>query len=198
MEIVNAIDFPVIDKINALGGSAIVVATYIFGEHWILFIAFLILNVIDYITGLIKSRILKNESSSAGLKGVIKKFSYWIMIVISFGMSPVLNEIGEAIGADLSKFTPWIGWFILSSLMINEIRSVLENLVEAGIDVPPFLTSTLKVASVIIKKQESIFDGSLDITHEDDEEYHVEIKTPREELKEKTTVTLKIQTVDKD
>ena len=198
MEIVNAIDFPVIDKINALGGSAIVLATYVFGEHWVLFIAFLILNVIDYVTGLIKSRILKNESSSAGLKGVVKKFSYWIMIVISFGMSPVLNEIGESIGADLSKFTPWIGWFMLASLMVNEIRSVLENIVEAGIDVPPFLTSTLKVASAIIQKQESLFDGSIDIDRDDEEGYHVDIKTPHDELKEKDTVTLKIQTVDKD
>lgn len=198
MEFINAIDFPTIDKINALGGSAIVVATYIFGEHWVLFIAFFVLNLIDYITGLMKSRILKNESSSAGLKGVVKKFSYWIMIVISFGMSPVLNEIGEAIGADLSKFTPWIGWFILCSLIVNEIRSVLENLVEAGVDVPPFLTSTLKVASAIIQKQEFIFDGTLDVDQQSEEGYRADIKIPREELEERDTVTLQIHTINKD
>lgn len=198
MEFINAVDFPAIDKINAIGGSAIIIATYVFGEHWVLFLAFFALNLMDYITGLMKSRILKNESSSAGLKGVVKKFSYWLMIVISFGMSPVLNAVGKAIGADLSKFTPWIGWFILCSLIINEIRSVLENLVEMGVDVPPFLTHTLKVASAIIEKQEAIFDGTLDVDRQAEDSYQANIKIPREELEERDTVTLKIRTIDKD
>lgn len=49
----------IIDKINLFYGMIVAVLSYILGEHWFLFVAFLMLNVIDYITGCLKSRINK-------------------------------------------------------------------------------------------------------------------------------------------
>lgn len=198
MGIIDIVDFPVIDKFNAICGALIVMATYIFGDHWILFSAFLALNLIDYITGTMKGRILKIESSSAGLKGIVKKFSYWIMIVIAFGMVPVLNEIGETIGADLSNISPLIGWFTLASLMMNELRSVLENLVEAGVNVPSFLVSGLRVLEKVVNSNEKLFDGSLEINKESDEKFHAKIEKPVEELEQMNSVTLRIKTLSDD
>ena len=37
-----------------------------------------------------------------------------------------------------------LGWFALASLIINEIRSILENFVEAGYNVPGILISGLE------------------------------------------------------
>lgn len=198
MNIIDAVDFPVIDKFNAIAGALIVLATYIFGEHWVLFLAFLVLNFTDYITGTFKGRVLKKVSSSAGLKGIIKKFSYWIMILISFGMSPVLNEIGETIGTDLSSLSPFIGWFTLATLMMNELRSVLENLVEAGIKVPPYLVNGLSVLSKVVDAQEKMFDGSLEINKVSDEKYHANLDKSIDELEHMNSVTLKIRTLGDD
>ena len=39
-----------------------------------------------------------------------------------------------------------IGWFVLGSLIINETRSILENLIEAGCKVPKALMKGLEVA----------------------------------------------------
>ena len=36
--------------------------------------------------------------------------------------------------------TTALGYFVLASLSINEMRSIVENLVEAGYDVPKILT----------------------------------------------------------
>ncbi len=45
----------------------------------------------------------------------------------------------------------YMGWFVLASLTINEARSIVENAVEAGINVPVFLTKGLQVAAELIE-----------------------------------------------
>lgn len=39
----------IIDGYNAIAGAIVAVLSYILGEHWILFAAFLLLNVADWI-----------------------------------------------------------------------------------------------------------------------------------------------------
>lgn len=130
---------------NAVAGSVVAVLSYLLGPHWILFALFLGLNVADWLTGWMKSRIAHKESSSAGWKGVLKKLGYWIMIVVAFGASTAFIEIGVTIGIDLG-ITTLLGWFVLASLLVNEIRSILENFVEMGYKVPRILVNGLEVA----------------------------------------------------
>ena len=47
-----------------------------------------------------------------------------------------------------------MGWFTLASLIINELRSIIENFVEAGDNVPSVLTKGLEVAENAINKGE--------------------------------------------
>lgn len=142
------------DTYNAVTGAVIAFLSFIFGEHWILFALFLFFNVIDYITGWMKSRLNKKENSTKGLKGVLKKLGYWIMIMISFSASVLFVEIGNTLGVDLG-ITTLLGWFVLASLAINELRSIVENLVEAGYNVPNILTKGLEVADKLVNKEET-------------------------------------------
>lgn len=142
----------VIDTYNAVVGSIVAVLTYIFGEHWILFALFLAFNLADWITGWMKSRIAHKENSKTGWKGVLKKLGYWIMIAVAFGASAVFVEIGKTIGVDLG-ITTLLGWFVLASLLVNEIRSICENFVEAGYNVPQILIRGLEVADKAINKE---------------------------------------------
>lgn len=198
------LDLSVADKFNAIGGVIVVTATYIFGEHWVLFAAFLALNVLDYVTGIIKAKVKNAESSSAGLKGIFKKLGYWVAIAVAFGLAPVLNELGEIIGTDLSPFSPVIGWYILAVFAINEARSVLENLVESGVPVPQALIKgmavTQKLTSGFANKVVEGLDGCLNIDKkaEDKDKYKVDITTAPEDLEKKDVVTLKIRTVDEE
>ena len=143
----------IIDGYNAIAGAIVAVLSYILGEHWVLFVAFLLLNVADWITGWMKSRIKKKENSVAGWKGVLKKLGYWLMIAVAFGASAVFIEIGRTIGINLGV-TTLLGWFVLASLLINEIRSIIENFVEAGFNVPKILTKGLEVADKIVNQEE--------------------------------------------
>lgn len=140
---------PFIDKFNAIVGGVVAIVSYILGEHWLLFAAFLALNIADWVTGWMKSRMTGKENSTKGWKGVLKKLGYWIMIAVAFGMGAVFIHIGDTLHLDL-QVTSLLGWFVLASLLINEIRSILENFVEAGYKVPDILVKGLAVAEKVV------------------------------------------------
>lgn len=142
----------VIDAYNAVVGAIVAILSYVLGEHWILFAGFLLLNVADWITGWMKSRMIGKENSVAGWKGALKKLGYWLMIAVAFGSGAVFIEIGKVIGVDLGV-TTLLGWFVLASLLINEIRSIVENFVEAGFDVPVVLIKGLEVADKAVNNE---------------------------------------------
>lgn len=144
--------FDFVDSYNALVGAIITFLTMIFGEHWFLFAFFLVLNVIDWITGWMKSRMAGKENSVKGWQGVLKKLGYWLMIAFGFGIAACLIEVGSTIGIDL-QVTTVLGWFVLASLIVNEARSIIENFVEAGFNVPMILQDGLEVADKLINKE---------------------------------------------
>ena len=142
-----------IDSYNAIVGGIVTFLTMVLGEHWILFVLFLLFNVIDFITGWMKARMTKKENSIKGFKGVIKKLGYWLIILVSFSTSVLFIEIGEVLKIDLS-ITTMLGCFVLASLAINEIRSIIENIVECGYKVPQILIKGLDIANKVINKKE--------------------------------------------
>jgi len=148
--------FKVFNKASSIIGSIFSALTTLFGIEWFLFLGYLILNILDYITGTIKSKIKKTESSSRGLFGIIKKISYWILILISFLISFLLVELGIKINLNL-EFIMLFGWFTLACLIVNESRSIIENLIEIGIDVPNFLISGLNIYNNILEKKTDTF-----------------------------------------
>lgn len=141
----------IIHKMNTLWGAAVALFTSTIGEFWYLFIAFMALNIVDYITGIIKAKFTHTENSNKGLIGIIKKVGYWIVIVIAFFVSLSFKKIGVKLGIDLA-FMEIMGWFTLATFIINETRSILENLIIIGVDIPQFLINGLEVADKLIDK----------------------------------------------
>lgn len=138
------------DKYNTVIGAAVAVLTAVFGAYWYVFAAFLVLNVIDWITGWIKANRKKEESSMVGAIGALKKLGYWVMVLVAFIISGVFVQFGnDMLGVDLS-FLHMIGWWVLAMLIVNEARSILENLVEMGYEVPEFLIRGLAVTEKLI------------------------------------------------
>ena len=128
------------DKINVIFSTVLTGLTNIFGIQWILFAGYLLLNILDFITGCIKARVNKIESSTVGLKGIFKKLCYWLLILVAFLSSYMINVIGELIGLNIS-YVILFGWFTLACLLINEVRSILENLTE----IPPLSSHSFKL-----------------------------------------------------
>lgn len=138
------------DKVNMIYGFVATIGVAIFGKYWFLFAGFLILNFVDYLTGYCKAKFYnKNESSAIGAKGIFKKVFYWVVIGVAFFVSYCFVYMGEIIGINL-EFVQLFGWFTLATYLINEIRSILENLVEMKVKVPSFLVNGLDIAQKLL------------------------------------------------
>lgn len=137
------------DKANLIWGAALTGLSYAFGAHWPLFAFFFVLNVVDYIYGILKARATDTMSSAKGAKGVVKKVSYWVLIALAFGVSCVFIDVGAVLGLDLS-FLQLIGWFVLAIYIINELTSIVENMVALGVDVPDILLKGLAAAKTAV------------------------------------------------
>lgn len=147
------------DKYNAIAGAIVATLSAIFGIYWYIFAAFFLLNVIDWLTGWYKANKKGEESSKVGLNGALKKLGYWAVILVAFIISDVFTKLGsDVLNVNLS-FLMMIGWFTLAMLLVNEARSILENLVECGYNVPDFLIKGLAVAQKMLNKRTEIPDA---------------------------------------
>ena len=142
-----------LDTYNMLVGTLVAAMTAIFGIYWYLFAGYLVLNVLDWGTGWYRSNRRHEESSKVGLQGILKKVGYWVIILVAFMTPDLLIELGrDTLGMDLS-FLMMLGWMTLAMLLVNEIRSILENLVECGYEVPDFLIKSLAITEKLMKAQ---------------------------------------------
>lgn len=96
-------------------------------------------NVIDYATGLLAAKYRTQEISSyRGMRGIIKKVCMWLLIGIGAIIDTMLNYAVEYIGIGITL--PFIVATVVAVwLLVNEIISILENMLDIGVDMPPFL-----------------------------------------------------------
>ena len=126
----------------------IMVWSFLFSWLGILAIPVLLLvagNITDYITGIAASK-YRDESVSSykGIRGIYKKVGMWILIFIGWMMDMLINYTVQYIGLIISL--PYIVATIVAVWLIcNEIISILENLIDIGVDIPPFLMPLAKM-----------------------------------------------------
>lgn len=127
------------DKVKA---AFIAAFSAIFGWLGILAVPVLILaglNVTDYITGIAASK-RRNEqvTSDKGLWGIVKKVGMWILVGIGWAMDVLINYAGQYVGLTI-KLPFVVATIVAVWLICNEIISILENLLDIGVAMPPFL-----------------------------------------------------------
>ena len=126
-----------------------------FGECYgvYLFGIYLLLNILDWLTGWYKARVKKDTSSKACLIGIVKKVGYWVILLIAFLIPYMFRRLGkDLLDIDLSYLSA-MGWFTLANLLVNEIRSILENLIACGYRVPDVLKRGLEITEKVINEK---------------------------------------------
>ena len=96
-------------------------------------------NLIDYITGLIASK-YRNEkmNSYKGMRGIAKKVCMWLLVVVGAIVDELIKYATQTMGFNIQ--IPFIvATLVAVWIVVNEIISILENIVDIGIDLPPFL-----------------------------------------------------------
>lgn len=96
-------------------------------------------NIIDYITGLIASKYRQEQINSyKGMRGIVKKVCMWLLVVVGAVVDELIKYATQTMGFNIQ--IPFIvATLVAVWIVVNEIISILENLVDIGIDLPPFL-----------------------------------------------------------
>ena len=102
------------DCYNSITGILVTLLSAAFGTYWYIFAAFILFNIFDWLTGWYKSRKMKTESSVVGLKGIIKKLGYWVIIAMAFLIADIFVLMGRDILNMNLDFLMLIGWFTLA------------------------------------------------------------------------------------
>lgn len=106
-------------------------------------------NIIDYITGLVASSYRgQSINSDKGFKGIVKKVCMWLLVALGAMIDWLLIYAGQTVGITL-PVSFFIACIVAVWLIANEILSILENMVDIGVTIPPFLMPLVKN----IKKQ---------------------------------------------
>lgn len=106
-------------------------------------------NIIDYATGLCAVR-YRNDSISSykSIRGITKKVCMWLLVVVGAFIDVLIQYAVECAGIGLT--VPFVVATVVAVwLVVNEIISILENMSDIGVNMPPFLLPLMKY----IKKQ---------------------------------------------
>lgn len=101
-------------------------------------------NVVDYATGLAATKYRDEPINSyKGIRGIIKKVCMWLLVVIGAWIDILINYAMEYIGAEFEL--PFVvATVVCVWIVANEIISILENMIDIGVNLPPFLMPLVK------------------------------------------------------
>ena len=102
-------------------------------------------NLIDYVTGLVAAKYRQDGgiSSYKSIRGIFKKIGMWLLIIVGSFMDILIQYAVECVGLGLT--VPFVVATVVAVwLVVNEIISILENLMDIGVNMPPFLMPVVK------------------------------------------------------
>ncbi len=101
-------------------------------------------NIIDYVTGIIASKYRGEQISSyKGLRGIVKKICMWLLILIGAWVDILIQYAIDSAGIKV-EFPFIVSIVVAVWLVVNEMISILENMIDIGVDMPPFLMPLVK------------------------------------------------------
>lgn len=115
------------------------------GTLYIPVLLMVLCNIIDYVTGLMaaKNRPDGGISSYRSIKGIKKKVSMWLLVVVGAILDQLLLYASQTIGIKI-PVTFLVACVVAIWIICNEIISILENMIDIGIQIPSFLLPLVK------------------------------------------------------
>lgn len=118
--------------INDIGSVILTTTVYLLGGFDIAIQSLLIVIVIDYLTGIASAIYNKELSSKIGLKGIIKKFCYLLVVALSVVIDNLLGQSGL------------IRSLVIYFFVANDGLSIIENMAEMNVKLPQKLIDSLE------------------------------------------------------
>ncbi len=107
--------------------------------------------VVDYLTGRAASKKEGTINSKVGAWGIFKKLMYGVEVLVGIIVDWLIINVTTAIGINMPTVT-FFGLLVAIWLIINELTSILENLVRLEVPMPPFLVKIVSNFKVAVEK----------------------------------------------
>ena len=118
--------------INFCTSTLLTTVVYFLGGLDIALKTLLILIVLDYLTGLCKAIVNKQLNSTVGIKGIIKKIGYLIIVALAVVLDRITGDTGA------------IRTLVIYFFVANEGISIVENWGSIGLPLPKKITEVLE------------------------------------------------------
>ena len=99
--------------------------------------------IVDYMSGMLKAWGNDELSSRVGLRGIVKKLSYLMLVCVAGVVDWLIYSGLRQVGISLD-FGFCFGLIVTIWLIINELISILENLEALKVPMPAILKSIIK------------------------------------------------------
>lgn len=118
--------------INDICSVILTTIVYLLGGIDIALQCLLIMIILDYISGVASAIYNKKLNSQVGLKGILKKFMYLVIVCVSVILDRIIGNTGA------------IRTLVIYFFVANDGISILENIGKMGIPLPKKLIDTLE------------------------------------------------------
>ena len=118
--------------INFVTSTLLTTVVYFLGGLDIALKTLLIFILLDYVTGLCKALVNKKVNSIIGIKGIIKKVGYLIVVALSVQLDNITGGTGA------------LRTLVIYFFVANEGISILENWGSIGLPLPKKIMETLE------------------------------------------------------
>lgn len=135
----------------------------ILGVLYIPVLLMVLCNIIDYATGLIAAK-YRNDggiSSYRSIKGIFKKVCMWLLVVVGAIIDQLISYATSTVGFNM-PFTFFVACIVAIWIVCNELISILENIVDIGVDIPAFLLPIVNCIKKQAEAKATIEDGKDD------------------------------------
>ncbi|MFZ2538160.1 MAG: phage holin family protein [Oscillospiraceae bacterium] len=113
-------------------------------------------NITDYITGLMAAPYRDEKiSSHIGFRGILKKICMWLLVLVGFGIDQLIVYLVTTAGINV-PFNFLVASMVAIWLLCNELISILENIADIGVKLPPFLTRIVTCIKTKVEEKSDI------------------------------------------
>lgn len=133
-----------IDKIKLVFISVFTAINGWLGALAIPFYFLLLTNLLDYSTGIVAA-VCRGErvSSARGFQGIAKKVCMWLLVLVGYIIDYMIIAMGQTLHINIG-FECLFALAVIFWLLANELISILENIHDIGVPMPPFLMTIVK------------------------------------------------------
>lgn len=118
--------------VNFITGTLATMILYYLGGWDVALQILTLIVILDYVTGVCKAIYNKKLNSEVGLKGIVKKLGYFIVVAVAVILDRVMGDTGA------------IRTLVIYFFVANEGLSIIENWGGMGLPLPQRLTDLLE------------------------------------------------------